>query len=240
MGLTLLKDSGLLAQFAPELVSMVGVTQNEFHAYPVWEHTLAAVGSLPPDASLVLRLATLLHDVGKPSTKAVGDDGRVHFYAHADAGAQITRRLLTRLKFPNDTVDAVTHLVAQHMRIGEYKPAWSDGAVRRLSRDAGAGLEDLFALHAADVSALAPEHRDISRAGLLKERLSSLQAQSDIAALQSPLSGKDIMDLLSIPAGPRVGAVKNYLLGKVLDGELSPGDVETARELAQNYAKRVN
>ena len=137
LGLNLLKDSGLLAQFAPELAAMVGVTQNEFHAYPVWEHTLIALGNLHADASLTLRLATLLHDVGKPPTKAVGEDGKVHFYGHAERGAEIARRFLTRLKYPNDIITAVSTLVAQHMRIGDYRPAWTDAAVRRLIRDLG-------------------------------------------------------------------------------------------------------
>ena len=123
LGLNLLKDSGLLAEFAPELAAMVGVTQNEFHAYPVWEHTLIALGNLNADASLTLRLATLLHDVGKPPTKAVGDDGKVHFYGHAERGAEIARRFLSRLKYPNDVIAAVSTLVAQHMRIGDYRPA---------------------------------------------------------------------------------------------------------------------
>ncbi len=94
LGLELLRESGLLTQFAPELLEMVGVTQNEFHAYPVWEHTLVALGNLPADASLPLRLATLLHDVGKPRTKGIGEDGRVHFYGHQDVGAEMARRFL--------------------------------------------------------------------------------------------------------------------------------------------------
>ena len=163
LGLELLKDSGLLAQFAPELLEMVGVTQNEAHAYTVWEHSLIALGSLPPEASLTLRLGTLFHDVGKPRTKGVGEDGRVHFYGHADVGADMVRRWMNRLKFPNDEIAAVTTLVAQHMRIGEYHDDWTDAAVRRLMRDLGPHLDDLFAVNQADVSALAPGPAPVSR-----------------------------------------------------------------------------
>ncbi len=235
LGLSLLQGSGLLAEFAPELVAMVGVTQNEFHAYPVWEHTLVALEALPPDASLVLRLATLLHDVGKPSTKAVGDDGRVHFYGHADTGAALARTLLSRLKYPNDIIQAVVTLVAQHMRIGEYRPVWSDGAIRRLIRDLGPQLDDLFAIHRADVAALAPDHTDISRAGDLRARMETAQAGQNISALTSPLDGSALMHLLALPPGPALGRVKDYLTGEVVEGRLLPGDKDGALRLARAF-----
>ncbi len=235
LGLTLLKDSGLLEQFAPELVAMVGVTQNEFHAYPVWEHTLAAVEALPAEASLTLRLATLLHDVGKPPTRGVGDDSRVHFYGHAEQGAALARALLLRLKYPNDIVQAVIILVAQHMRIGEYRPVWSDGAIRRLIRDLGPQLDDLFAIHRADVAALSPDHRDISRAHELRARMETAQSGQNIAALASPLDGAELMRLLQLPPGPRLGQVKDYLTSEVVEGRLAPGDKDGALPLARAF-----
>ncbi len=240
LGLSLLKDSGLLEQFAPELVAMVGVTQNEFHAYPVWEHTLAALSALPADASLTLRLATLLHDLGKPSTKDIGDDGRVHFYGHADKGALLARAFLTRLKYPNDIVQAVTTLVAQHMRIGEYRPLWTDGAVRRLIRDLGPQLDDLFAIHRADVAALSPDHRDISRAGALRARMEVAQAGQNISALVSPLDGGELMRLLALPPGPALGRVKDHLTNEVIEGRLAPDDKDGALRLARAFLAGTN
>ena len=238
-GLELLKDSGLLEQFAPELSAMVGVTQNEFHAYPVWEHTLIALGNLPQDASLTLRLATLCHDIGKPPAKGVGDDGRVHFYGHAETGAEITRKLMTRLKFSNDEIAAVTKLVAQHMRIGEYKPLWTDAAVRRLIRDLGPQLDDLFEIHRVDVSALSPEHTDISRARELRERMTPIQAAQDISTLTSPLDGQELMARLSIKPGKQLGVVKEYLVNEVVEGRLSPDDKEGAERVARVYLETL-
>ena len=235
LGLELLKDSGLLAQFAPELLEMVGVTQNEFHAYPVWDHTLLALGNLPPDASLVLRLATLFHDVGKPRTKGVGEDGRVHFYGHADVGADMTRRWMTRLKFANDETQAVSTLVAQHMRIGEYGDDWTDAAVRRLMRDLGPHLDDLFAINRADVSALAPGRTDISRGAELRARMMPIQKAQDISALTSPLDGKELMALLGLPPGKKLGELKEYLTGEVVEGRLAPDDKEGALRLARGF-----
>lgn len=237
LGLELLKDSGLLAQFAPELMAMVGVTQNEFHAYPVWDHTLIALGNLPPDATLALHLATLCHDIGKPPTKAAGEDGRVHFYGHAETGADLTRRLMTRLKFPNDEIAAVTKLVAQHMRIGEYKPLWTDAAVRRLMRDLGPQLDDLFEIHRVDVSALAPDHTDISRAHELRSRMAPIQEAQDISTLTSPLDGQELMTRLKLKPSKRLGELKEYLTNEVVEGRLAPDDKEGAERLAQEYMR---
>jgi len=238
LGLTLLKDSGLLAGFAPELAAMVGVTQNEFHAYPVWEHTLIALGNLPADASLTLRLATLLHDVGKPPTKAVGEDGKVHFYGHAERGAEIVRRFLTRLKYPNDIITAVSTLVAQHMRIGDYRPAWTDAAVRRLIRDLGPHLDDLFEINRADVSALAPERTGISRGVELRARMAPIQEAEDINALTSPLDGQELMARLSLKPGKQLGQVKEYLTSEVVEGRLAPDDKAGAERLARAFVKQ--
>ncbi len=235
LGLELLKDGGLLAQFAPELLEMVGVTQNEAHAYPVWEHSLLALGSLPPDASLTLRLATLFHDVGKPRTKGAGEDGRIHFYGHADVGADMVRRWMNRLKFPNDEISAVTTLVAQHMRIGEYHDDWTDAAVRRLMRDLGPHLDDLFEINRADVSALAPGPVPVSRGVELRARMTPIQEAQDISALTSPLDGKELMALLHLPPGKKLGELKEYLTGEVVEGRLAPDDKAGAERLARRF-----
>ncbi|HEX5324241.1 MAG TPA: HD domain-containing protein [Capsulimonadaceae bacterium] len=239
-GLELLRETRLLAQFAPELLEMEGVTQNEFHAYPVWEHTLVALDSLvqsEPHAPLLLRLAVLFHDIGKPRTRSEGPDGRVHFYHHEDTGAEMAREILTRLKFSKADVDAVAQMVEQHMRIGEYKPAqWTDAAVRRFVRASGPHREDLFAIHRADVAALAAGHQDTSRAQNLRERIERLQEQHDSEAIVSPLSGSEIMALLALPAGPKVGEVKDYLTNEVIEGKLAPGDKVAAERLAKEFA----
>jgi poly(A) polymerase len=236
LGLELLKDSGLLAQFAPELLEMVGVIQNEFHVDPVWEHTLKVVELLPPDAPLALRLAALLHDSGKPRTRTVNpDDHRVHFYHHQDVSAEITGALLARLKFPNAEIAAVRRLVQEHMRIGEYKSIWSDSAVRRLIRDLDDQLEDLFTLHRADVGSLAPDHRDMSRAVELRARIDEIQSRQDVRTLDAPLDGRAIMTLLGIPPGPEIGRVKDHLTDEVIEGRLAPDDRAGAERLAIQF-----
>lgn len=237
LGLKLLHESGLVLQFAPELLAMVGVTQNSFHAYPVWEHTLVALKSLPPDAPLAARLATLLHDIGKPPTRSVDESGNVHFYGHQAVGADQARGLLARLKFSNEEIGAVTRLVAEHMRIGEYTPDWSDAAVRRLIRDLGQQLDDLFTIHSADVAALGEEHQDISRAAELRKRIDAIQQAQDIQTLKSPLDGIEIMRLLNISAGQEIGRIKKFLTNEVVEGRLAQDDKEQAAILARQIAQ---
>lgn len=227
-GVELLRESGLLAEAIPELLEMVGVTQNKFHAFPVWEHTMQALSNLLPEADLIVRLAVLFHDIGKPRTRSVDDEGSVHFYQHQDVGASMASTIMTRLKFSNDEIDAVTKLVQHHMRIGEYKEDWTDSAVRRLIRDLGPHLGDLFAIHRADVFALAEEHQGLGRAIDLRARIEAIQVVQDITALSSPLDGLEIMEILGIPPGPGVREAKDLLTNEVVEGSLAPDDVDGA------------
>ncbi|MHB1190999.1 MAG: CCA tRNA nucleotidyltransferase, partial [Armatimonadota bacterium] len=144
-GLELLAEMGLLAQFAPELLAMRGVGQGGGHVWDVWSHTLQSLRALPDSADLVLRLAVLFHDVGKPETAEGG-----HFPGHEVLGAEIARRVLRRLRFPKSESERVARLIELHMRIGEYRREWSDSAVRRLMRDADGDIADLVALAVAD------------------------------------------------------------------------------------------
>jgi tRNA nucleotidyltransferase/poly(A) polymerase len=144
-GLEILRKTGVLAEFWPELAEGYGVEQNEWHAYDVWYHAMATVDATPP-GDLTLRLAALLHDVGKPRTK----DGP-HFYRHELVGSELAVSMLSRLRFSNDLIDDVSQLVAQHMFAAD--PELSDAAVRRFIRRVGVDrVERLFAVRQADVA----------------------------------------------------------------------------------------
>ena len=155
IGIELLRETGVLQHVWPELLEGVGVEQNQWHAYDCYRHTLATLDASPP-GDLVVRLAALLHDVGKPRTK----DGP-HFYRHEQVGADMARDMLERLRFSNDVVERVTHLVRQHMYVGD--PELSDPALRRLLRRIGPeNLDRQFAVRAADIAGSGLPKRDDS------------------------------------------------------------------------------
>ncbi len=227
---------GLLAVFAPELEAMVGVTQNWAHIYDVWEHTVVAIEALPDDASLAARLGVLLHDIGKPMTKTTDDKGEVHFYDHQTVGLEPAGKFLRRQRFPNDVSDSALKLVALHMRPGGYRTGWSDGAVRRLVRDAGEDLQDLFIVCRADSMAHRPDalHPDYDG---LEARIQELERQFSTQKAESPLTGQEIMDRFDIEPGPAVGRLKSLLEEAVLEGSLKPGDKEAAWALLASQSE---
>jgi poly(A) polymerase len=229
-GLNKLLESRLLDRFLPELSAMKGVTQNEFHRFDVWDHTVEALRHAPDHLGLTGRLGILFHDVGKPATRAVGDDGFVHFYRHEEVGAEMTEKALRRLRFPKEIVESVARITDLHMRIGNYNSEWGDAAIRRLVRDSGDLLSNLIAVYEADRSAtnLTFEGADLDE---LKARIEAIKERQDVMALRSPLDGNEIMELLGIGPGERVGEVKAFLLNEVIEGNLAEEDRETARRL---------
>ncbi|WP_309709073.1 HDIG domain-containing metalloprotein [Armatimonas sp.] len=231
-GLEQLRETGLLEKFAPELAAMHGVTQNTWHAYDVWTHTLKALESLPKDADLLLRLATLFHDIGKPSTRTEDASG-VHFYEHEYVGEKLCREVLTRLKYANDEIKHVGTLVGLHMRYGSYKPDWTDAAVRRLIRTVDSHRDALFTLGHADIAACRPDLPPQVELASLAARMAEIDARIDIRTADSPLSGLELMERLGIPAGPLVGKLKNALTDAVVSGELAEGDKDRAEALAR-------
>ncbi|MCS7064715.1 MAG: CCA tRNA nucleotidyltransferase, partial [Fimbriimonadales bacterium] len=247
-GLQMLLDTGLLKEFAQPLLPMVGCTQNRYHQYDVWTHSLKAVEALShlsqggerssaPIAPWELRLATLLHDVGKPATRTVDEQGEVHFYGHARVGTEIARQWLREMKYPNATIERVCKLIALHMRPGEYSPQWSDAAVRRLMRDAGELLEPLLQLVEADIKA---QRADLPHADLqaLRARIEQIRAREAVHRWQSPLSGEELMHQLGLKPGPLVGRLKEALTELVLEGKLAPDDRERALQLAQELLRQ--
>ncbi len=238
-GLQVLLDTGLLQHFAPDLAAMAGVEQNVYHMYDVWTHTLKALDALPPYAGLEERLAMLLHDIGKPGTRTVDEEGNVHFYGHQQLGAETAGALLHELKFPNDVIARVVRLVDRHMRIGEYSPDWTDTAVRRLVRDLGDDMDALFTISDADKAACNPEYHYLD-SSVVRDRIGEVQAEADYAHIQSPLDGREIMSIAGIGPGPRVGELKEYLVSEMLEGRLAEGDRETAERLLRARLERTD
>jgi len=234
-GLRLLVDTGVADRFLPEISGLKLEIDEHAQHKDVYEHTLIVVqnairleGADGPD--FVLRMAALMHDVGKPATKAVGRDGRVSFHHHEIVGARLTKQRMKALRYPKDVTSEVVELVALHLRFYGYgRGEWTDSAVRRYVTDAGPLLIRLHKLTRSDVTTrnrrkaanLAADY------GALEERISRLQAEEDLARVRPDLDGNAIMELLGLPPGPVVGQAWRYLKELRLDrGPLSHEEAE--------------
>ncbi|MCX6346255.1 MAG: CCA tRNA nucleotidyltransferase [Armatimonadetes bacterium] len=236
-GLEMLRETGLLQQFAPELAEMYGVTQNIYHIYDVWTHTLKTLELISAEWGIILRLAALFHDTGKVKTRTIGDDGAVHFYNHQMVSAEIARRIMHFLRFSNSQIHEVTFLISMHLRVGEYDKQWSDTAVRRLLREAGEHLDDLIRLTQADKDASNPAMPKVDIIAL-GEHVARIKQGLAGQRISSPLDGREIISLLGEQPGPKIGEIKAYLEHEIIEGNLLPGDKASAVDFVlRRYGK---
>jgi poly(A) polymerase len=222
-GLQLLLTTGLAAHALPELVHLGACIDPQHRHKDVWAHTLAVIDNVialetdGPD--VVLRLAALLHDIGKPETREIHRDGTVTFHHHDVVGARLTRHRMRELRFDKDTVRDVSDLVRMHLRFHTYKQGWTDAAVRRYVRDAGHLYARLNALTRADVTTgNARRARAIQRrVDELEQRVAELKEQEELDAMRPPVDGNAIMRHLGIAPGPVVGEAWQHLLELRMD-----------------------
>jgi poly(A) polymerase len=219
LGLELLVETGLAEFCLPEIGRLKETVDEHRRHKDVYAHTLTvleqamALESDGPD--LVLRLAALLHDIGKPKTKSIGPGGKVSFHHHEVVGRDMTRARLAALRFPKDVVDDVSRLVELHLRFHGYAHGeWTDSAVRRYVRDAGPLLDRLHKLTRSDCTTRnAAKARALASAyDSLENRIAELAEQEDLGRLRPDLDGNEIMTVLGVPPGPLVGAAYRYLL----------------------------
>jgi poly(A) polymerase len=219
-GLRLAVELGLAEHSLPELLRLHLPQPARHHMKDVLDHTLDAVRLAPPDK--VARYAALLHDIAKPETFSEDASG-VHFYRHEQIGAAQARDLLTRLRQPAPLIQQVEKLVRYHLRVPSYNSEWSDAAVRRLMYELGEQIEQAIALAEADVRASDPS--DVpefeARLGELRSRIQQIGEAAEIAKMRPLLNGDEVMALLGLTAGPKVGEVLDFLLDEQLDGRIT-------------------
>jgi poly(A) polymerase len=244
-GLVLLTDTHLADHVLPELPAL-RLERDEHHQHKdVYQHTLTvldqaialeqAQGRTSPD--LTLRLAALLHDVGKPATRRVEAGGGVRFHHHEVVGAKMTRKRLRELRYPKHIVDDVSQLVFLHLRFHGYGGgAWTDSAVRRYVTDAGELLPRLHKLVRADCTTRNPRRRAALQRSYdsLEQRIAELAAAEDLARVRPDLDGNAIMELLGVKPGPVVGRAWSYL--KDLRLEHGPMDRDAAESALLAWA----
>jgi poly(A) polymerase len=225
-GLWFLVDTGLAEEFLPELPALA-LEQDPVHQHKdVLAHTIAVVAKTRPE--LVVRLAALLHDIGKPKTRSYGPEG-VSFHLHDVVGARMAEERLRALRFPREVIDQVCQLILLHLRFHTYRMGWTDRAVRRYVRDAGPLLDELNHLVRCDCTTRnQAKARALSRRmDELEERIAELAEREELASIRPPIDGHRVMELLGVPPGRVVGEALDMLLEARLDeGPMSDEEAE--------------
>lgn len=248
-GIRVLVETGLIEEFLPEVSALRLEVDEHHHHKDVYEHSLTVLTQAieheharrpGADPDIPLRLAALLHDIGKPRTRKLEKGGAVTFHHHDVVGARMARKRLQALRFDGDTIASVSKLIELHLRFFGYSEgAWTDSAVRRYVRDAGDELERLHILTRADVTTrnrrkamrLATAYDDI------EERIAALREQEELEAMRPELDGNRIQEILGIRPGPQVGAAYRFLLDLRLD-EGVLGEEEAERRLRAWWAEQ--
>ena len=243
-GIELLVRTGIASYVLPEIPALRLEVDEHHHHKDVYEHSLTVLEQAidlekerhPGEpADLTLRLAALLHDIGKPATRQLESGGAVSFHHHDLVGAKLSVKRMKALRFDKETTQNVARLIELHLRFFGYSDAaWSDSAVRRYARDAGDQLERLHILTRADVTTR--NQRKADRLAFayddLENRIQELSEAEELAAVRPDLNGEEIMAILGIPAGREVGEAYNYLLNVRLDEGPIGADLARERLLA--------
>lgn len=233
-GIDLLTDTGIMDHVFPEISALRMTADEHMQHKEVYRHSLTVLRQAidqEDEPDLVLRWAALLHDIGKPDTRAAKPGGGVTFHQHEVVGAKLARRRLRTLKYPKQTTNDICQLVYLHMRFhGFGEGQWTDSAVRRYVTDAGPLLPRLHKLVRADSTTRnAKKARRLQRTyDHLEERIADIAAKEDLARVRPDLDGNDIMDILNIPPGPTVGKAWAYLK----DLRLEHGPLEREEAIA--------
>jgi len=215
-GFNLMRRTGLLKRILPELLEGYRKRQNNYHKYTIYRHTMETVDSIDIDKDPILRLSALFHDIAKPRVRKKVK-GRWRFFGHATVSAELTRELMIRLRFSNEWIDRVTHLIAHHMF--DYKTSLSDRAVRRFIKRVGAdNINDIIMLRKADNLAHGwgrDFEKDIEE---FRNRINTqINRSYPFTISDLAVNGHDVMNIVGLQPGPKVGKILNQLLEDVIE-----------------------
>ena len=247
-GLALMVETGLAQHIIPEIPALKLEVDEHHHHKDVYEHTLTVLEQAISlenrlgGKNLVIRLAALLHDIGKPKTRELIPGGGVSFHHHEVVGSRMTKERLRVMRFDNETIKDVSHLVFLHLRFHGYAGGeWSDSAVRRYVRDADHLLEHLHVLTRADCTTRNKKkaERLAQTYDSLEARIEKLREEEELSAIRPDIDGNQIMKILNIPASPLVGKAYNHLLELRLEhGPL--GEERAVEELKKWFTENGN
>lgn len=232
-GLVLMGDTGILTVLLPELDRCRGVEQKGRHSFDVFTHSVLACDGAPPD-NLCVRLAALLHDIGKPQTLRVLPNGERTFHQHEAVAATMAEDILRRLRFPTNVLKRVSHLIRHHMF--NYTESWSDSAVRRFIARVGLEhVDDLFLLRRADQYAMRGQALPSRNLESFRRRIDGvLEAEQALSIRDLAVNGHDLSAEVGVPKGPAMGKVLGFLLEAVLE-DPSLNRREKLLELGKNF-----
>ena len=238
--LFLMDETGLLGLILPELESGKGVEQKGIHQFDVLAHSIYSCDGAPQDR-IEIRLAALLHDIGKPKARAVGPDGMVSFHRHEEYSAEMAGAILRRLRFSNAVEERVCRLIRHHMF--NYEENWNDSAVRRFVARVGLdSIDDLFLLRRADTYGAVGHFVDDRRLAAFRKHIDSVMAQESALSLSDlVINGNDLAQI-GIPRGPIMGRVLGEILETVLDDpSMNRRDVllDVARRFYERHVKEL-
>jgi putative nucleotidyltransferase with HDIG domain len=224
-GLELLKKTGILKIIFPELDLLEGIDQRQdFHHKDVFYHTLQVVDNIAEKTDkLELRLTALLHDIAKPETKRFIEGTGWTFHGHEEVGAGMADRICRRMRYPLNTIKYLKKLVRLHLRPMQLVDEnVTDSALRRLAYESGDALDDLLTLCRADITSKNPEkvRLYLQNFDRVERRIKEVAEKDKLRAFQPVLTGNDIMKILNIPPGPKVGELKRNIVDAILDGKI--------------------
>jgi poly(A) polymerase/tRNA nucleotidyltransferase (CCA-adding enzyme) len=226
----IMKDTGVLEYVIPELLEGCGVGQREMHKFDVFEHSVYSADFAEKD--LIIRLSALLHDIGKPSCLEIMDNVPT-FYSHDEASAEIAGKILTRLKFPKNTIAQTVHLIKNHMF--NYSEEWSDSAVRRFIAKVGIdNIKPLLKLRYADRGGMAGKYVSCPNDTSFINRINRIIESESVFSIKDLDITGNILSDSGIPKGPEMGKVLEFLLESVLEDPLL-NKKEKLIEIAKNF-----